>query len=220
MLSHKQNKKEIQALKDLNLKIKKGEIFGVIGRNGSGKSTLINIIMGSIPANKGSKIITRGKMMRLSLGLGVDDNLSARDNIYVNGSIIGLSFKTIGAIFNDIIEFAGLDEFVDTPVKFFSKGMKQRLMFSIAMHADADVFLLDEFFGGTGDEDFKKKSDEAFRRKILEGRTIIIVSHSMRIITKYCDRAIWLNKGKTIKMGKTEDVVTAYKQSFVKNQDS
>jgi len=93
-------------------------------------------------------------------------------------------------------------------------------MFSIAMHADADVFLLDEFFGGTGDEDFKKKSDEAFRRKILEGRTIIIVSHSMRIITKYCDRAIWLNKGETIKMGKTEDVVNAYKQSFVKNQDS
>jgi len=220
MLSHKQNKKEIQAIKDLNLKIKRGEIFGVIGRNGSGKSTLINIIMGSIPANKGSTITTKGKMMRLSLGIGVDVNLSARDNIYVNGSIIGLSFKTIGAIFNDIIEFAGLDEFVDTPVKFFSKGMKQRLMFSIAMHADADVFLLDEFFGGTGDEDFKKKSDEAFRRKILEGRTIIIVSHSMRIITKYCDRAIWLNKGETIKMGKTEDVVNAYKQSFVKNQDS
>jgi len=220
MLSHKQNKKEIQAIKDLNLKIKRGEIFGVIGRNGSGKSTLINIIMGSIPANKGSTITTKGKMMRLSLGIGVDVNLSARDNIYVNGSIIGLSFKTIGAIFNDIIEFAGLDEFVDTPVKFFSKGMKQRLMFSIAMHADADVFLLDEFFGGTGDEDFKKKSDEAFRRKILEGRTIIIVSHSMRIITKYCDRAIWLNKGETIKMGKTEDVVNAYKQSFVKNKDS
>jgi len=220
LLGANHNKKEIKALKELNLKIKRGEIFGIIGRNGSGKSTLINIIMGSIPADKGGKITTRGRMMRLSLGLGVDLNLSARDNIYVNGSIIGLSFKKIGSIFNDIIDFAGLGEFVDTPVKFFSKGMKQRLMFSIAMHADADVFLLDEFFGGTGDEDFKKKSDEAFRRTILEGRTIVIVSHSMQIIKKYCDRALWLNKGKAIKIGKTEDVVMAYKQSFEKKQAS
>jgi len=211
-------RKEIKALQEVSLKIRRGEIFGIIGRNGSGKSTLINVIMGSIPPDKGGKISTKGKMMRLSLGLGVDPNLSARDNIYVNGSIIGLSFKKIGAIFNDIIEFAGLEEFVDTPVKYFSKGMKQRLMFSIAMHADADVFLLDEFFGGTGDEDFKKKSDKAFRQTILEGRTIVIVSHSMQIITKYCDRAVWLNKGKVVKMGKTEEVVSEYKKSFVKKQ--
>lgn len=210
----KSSKRQILALQDINLKIKSGEIFGVIGKNGSGKSTLINIMMGSIPPDRGGEVSTRGKMMRLSLGLGVDPNLSARDNIYVNGSIIGLSFKKIGSIFDTIISFAGLDEFVDTPVKYFSKGMKQRLMFSIAMHAEADIFLLDEFFGGTGDEDFKKKSDLAFQDKILQGRTIIIVSHSMAIIQKYCTRVIWLDKGKIIKMGDASEVVKAYKQSF------
>lgn len=212
--SKKSDIKEIHALSDINLTIKKGEIFGVIGRNGSGKSTLVNIIMGSIPSNKGGKVLAKGKLMRLSLGLGVDPNLTARDNIYVNGSVIGLSFKKIGRIFENIIDFAGLNEFVDTPVKFFSKGMKQRLMFSIAMHADADIFLLDEFFGGTGDEDFKKKSDIAFNETILKGRTIVIVSHSMATIVKHCHRAIWLDKGAIMKEGIAKEVVSAYKASF------
>lgn len=220
MFDKNHNRKEIKALNDINLKVRKGEIFGIIGRNGSGKSTLINLIMGTIPPDRTGKISTKGKLMRLSLGLGVDPNLSARDNIYVNGSIIGLSFKKIGSIFDDIIEFAGLEEFINTPVKFYSKGMKQRLMFSIAMHANADIFLLDEFFGGTGDEDFKKKSDIAFRQSILEGRTIVIVSHSMQIISKYCDRTVWLDKGKIVEMGKTEKVVSAYKASFLPKQAS
>jgi len=206
--------KVIEALKGLNFKVKEGEIFGVIGRNGSGKSTLLHLLMGSIKADKGSTIKTNGKLMRLALGMGTDDNLTARENIYVNGSVIGLSFKRIGELFEEIIEFAGLENFVDTQVKFFSKGMKQRLLFAIAMNAEADIFLLDEFFGGVGDEDFKKKSDQAFNEKILEGRTIIIVSHSMAIISKHCKRVLWLEKGKVKMLGKTEEVIKAYKNSF------
>jgi len=206
-----QNKSKVEALKNINISILKGEKVGIIGRNGSGKSTLLNIIMGSIVPNKGGKIVTYGKMMRLALGMGVDQNLSARDNIYVNGSVLGLSFKKIGEIFNDILNFSDLHDFVDTPVKFYSKGMRQRLLFSIAVHAEADIFLLDEFFGGTGDEEFKAKSEEAFNKHILEGRTIVIVSHSLKIIRKLCNRSIWLHKGEIRCQGDTKTVIKEYR---------
>lgn len=214
----KSKRKKIKALNEISINISKGETFGIIGRNGSGKSTLLNIIMDTIRPDKGGTVETEGKMMRLSLGMGVDPNLSARDNIYVNGSVLGLTFKKIGEIFNSIVEFAGIQEFVDTPVKFYSKGMKQRLLFSIAMHAESDIFLLDEFFGGTGDKDFKQKSDKAFQAKIIQGKTIIIVSHNLNIIKKYCHRAMWLDKGICRAIGKPNVVIAKYKSSFQKNQ--
>jgi len=208
--------KEIAALKDINLEVRKGETLGIVGRNGSGKSTLLNVIIGSIKPDKGSEVETQGRMIRLALGMGIDTNLTARDNIYLNGTIIGLSFKKIGSIFHKIIEFAGLEEFIDTPVKFYSKGMRARLNFSIAMHVEADIILLDEFFGGVGDQDFKKKSDEMFNKKILEGNTIVIVSHSMSIIKKYSTRCIYINDGKIIMDDKPDIVVDSYLQSFKK----
>ena len=208
----------IYALQNINIDIRKGETFGIVGRNGSGKSTLIHLIMGSMRPDKGSHIETKGVMMRLSLGMGMDKNLSARDNIYVNGSILGLSFKQIGTIFYDILDFAGLREFVDIPIKNYSKGMKARLNFSIAMYANADIFLLDEFFGGVGDKDFKKKSDKAFKDQLLKGKTIVIVSHDLGTIKKFCDRAIWINKGVPEIVGPSEDVVNAYKESFKKTE--
>lgn len=203
-----------KVIKDISFEVKKGEIFGIIGRNGSGKSTLINILMGSIKSDRGGKVITHGKKMRLALGMGVDPNLSARDNIYVNGSILGLSFRYIGEILDDIVDFAGLRDHLDIPVKVYSRGMKQRLIFSIAMYAQADIFLLDEFFGGVGDEEFKTKSDRAFEEQILKGKTIVIVSHSMKIISKMCQRAAWLEKGVFKMMGPTDEVVKAYRESF------
>lgn len=204
-------KQKIEALIDINFESRKGEILGIVGDNGSGKSTLLNIILGSIKPDKGGKVISKGKIIRLALGLGIDRNLSARDNIYLNGSILGLSFKKIGRIFNDIIEFAGLEKFVDVPVKYYSKGMVQRLMFSIAMYAEADIILLDEFFGGTGDQNFKEKSNRAFRERILEGRTIIIVSHSLHIIEKNCDRVLWIEKGRLKRQGPASEVIAEYK---------
>lgn len=190
------SKKEgIQVLKDINIDIPKGEFFGIIGKNGSGKSTLLKIIVGAIKADRGTKITTNGRLIRLALGIGFDVNLSARDNVYLNGTILGLSLRSIGEKFEEIINFAELQDFVDTPVRFYSSGMKSRLSFSIALHAEADILLIDEFFGAVGDNVFKEKSQRAFEEKILKGKTIIHVSHSMRNIKDHCDRVLVLKKG-------------------------
>jgi len=213
-------KKKVKALNDINISINKGDTYGIIGRNGSGKTTLLNIIMGSIRADKDSYIETKGKIIRLALGLGMDPNLSGRDNIYVNGSVLGLSFRKIGSLYDEIVEFAGLQNFIESPVKFYSSGMKQRLMFSIAMYAPANIFLLDEFFGGTGDSAFKKKSEIMFKKRILEGKTILVVSHSMAIITKYCNKCIWLHNGSIKLIGETNTVIDAYRNfNKTNNQD-
>lgn len=212
---HKKNpKRQIQALKDINISIKRGEILGIVGRNGSGKSTLMNIILGAILPDKGAIVNTKGIMIKLSLGIGVDKNMTARENIYLNGSMLGLSFKRIGEIFDDIIKFAGLADFIDTEVKFFSKGMKSRLLFSIAMHAEADIFLLDEFFGGVGDREFKEKSEEVFKKSIVNEKTIVMISHALKDIEKHCDRVLWLEKGKIKMLGNTNDVLEHYKKSY------
>ena len=216
LISSKQSGQLIKAVQNVSFKVEAGEVFGIIGSNGSGKSTLINLMMGSMRPDKGSLIKTKGRIMRLALGMGIDPNLSARDNVYINGSILGLSFRQIGERFDEILEFADLLKFVDVPVKNFSSGMRQRLTFSIAMHANADIFLLDEFFGGVGDVDFKEKSDKAFRQTIIDGKTIVIVSHSMGTIKKYCNRALWLDKGVPRIIGHPDEVIPLYKASFKK----
>lgn len=207
------NKEKISAVSNINLDVKKGEILGIIGKNGSGKSTLINLIMGNLKPDKG-EIRSKGKMIRLTLGIGVDKNLTGRENIYLNGSMIGLTFKKIGERFNEIVDFAGISDFIDTPVKYYSKGMLNRLLFSIAIHTDAEIILLDEFFGGVGDEDFKKKSDEAFKSKILENKTVVLVSHIKAIIKKHCTRTLWVYNGKIKMLGNTEDVLSQYNNYF------
>jgi len=218
LFSRKQNRANtLKALSDINLDVKKNETLGIIGRNGSGKSTLLNIIMNTYKPDKGGSVLTNGRIIRLDLGMGVDPNLSARDNIYVNGSVLGLTFKKIGSIFDEIITFASLEDFIDTPVKFFSKGMRQRLLFSIAIHAEADIFILDEFFGGTGDLEFRKKSDRVFKENILNKHTVVIVSHSLKIITEYCNRVIWLEKGKCVTIGPPQQVTKKYK-AFVQKR--
>ena len=146
--------------------------------------------MGAFSSDEGSEILVNGRMMRLALGMGFDKNLTARDNIYVNGTILGLSFKEIGKKFDQIVEFSGTAKFIDTPIKYFSSGMKSRLSFSIAIHANADIFLIDEFFGGVGDLNFKSKSDKVFQEKIIDGKTIVFVSHAMALIKNYCQRVI------------------------------
>lgn len=211
MFKKRGKKREIKALNDINFTVKKGEALGIVGSNGSGKTTLMNIILGGIKPDKGGSVETKGKIIKLSLGLGFDSNLSARDNIYLNGSLLGLSFKEINEKFDSIIEFAGLEDFIETPVKFYSKGMKSRLTFAIAMQAEADIFLLDEFFGGVGDEEFKNKSNKMFLNKLDEGKTIIIVSHGKNVLKKFCKETIWIHKGKFKKRGDTVEVLKEYK---------
>lgn len=187
-------------------------MFGIIGKNGSGKSTLLRMIMGAILPDKG-EIITKGSIIRLALGLGFDQNLSARDNIYVNGSVLGLSFKEIGEIFDHILEFSDLEEFVDTPIMYYSSGMKSRLSFAIAVHANAEIFLIDEFFGGVGDADFQRKSQKLFNERVLNNKTIVFVSHSMNDIKKNCDRILVLEKGKGILFDDPEEGISYYKRN-------
>jgi len=211
---NKNKYQSIEALKNISITIHKGESIGIIGRNGSGKTTLLNIIMETIKPDSGQVIFGKGKMLRLSLGMGIDPNLSARDNIYVNGSLIGLTFKKIGEIFDDILSFAEIEEFVDTPVKFFSKGMKQRLLFSIAMYVNTEIIILDEFFGGTGDRRFRIKSNKAFEEKVIQGKTLIIVSHNLNIIKRFCSKAIVIEDGKIIKTGEPRQMVRFYKKNI------
>lgn len=205
------NPKKIKVLDNINLTIKEKEFIGIIGKNGSGKSTLLKIILGVINADKGSVVNTNGVVLRLALGIGFDPNLTARDNIYVNGSILGLSFKKIGDLFNEIISFSEIEGFIDTPLKFFSSGMKTRLSFSIAMHAEADIYLIDEFFGDVGDEIFKEKTQKAIENNLLSQKTVLYVSHSLDSIRRNCDRVIVLNKGKINVFNKTEKAIAFYK---------
>lgn len=208
------HKRKIEALKNINLEIKRGEFFGIIGRNGSGKSTLLKIIMGAILPDSGGKVDVNGRIIRLALGMGFDPELSARDNIYLNASLLGLSFRQIGKKFHEIIEFAELQEFVDTKIKFYSSGMYSRLAFSIAVCAEADIFLIDEFFGGVGDESFREKSERVFQQSFVEKRTIIFVSHQLATVEQFCDRVLLLEYGRPIAIGKPNEVLEKYKLSF------
>lgn len=207
--------KKIEALKDINITVKKGSFIGLIGHNGSGKTTLLRIILGAIKPDKGSEVVSKGRILRLSLGLGFDPNLSARHNIYVNGSIMGLTFKEIGAKFDEILSFAELEEFVDTPLKYYSSGMYSRLAFAIAMHAKADILLIDEFFGTVGDESFRQKSEKYFHEKILHDKTVIFVTHNLDLIEKFCDEVYVLKGGAIVSSGTAKETIVNYLQDFI-----
>jgi len=209
---HKKDK--IYALKSVNLSIKRGESLGLIGKNGSGKSTLLKIILGSIDPDPGGKVYTEGKIIRLALGRGFDMNLSARDNIYLSGTILGMSFQEIGDKFQEIIAFAELQKFVDTPVKFFSSGMVSRLSFSIAMASDADIYLIDEFFADVGDEVFQEKTHQVFKDKLSEGKTLLHVSHSRSLLQAYCTRFAVINEGHLTEYADFDQAINQYLASY------
>lgn len=206
------NKREIKALSDINLEVKKGEFFGIMGHNGSGKSTLLRIMAGAYPPDEGGIVKMHGRYMLLSLGLGFNPLLTARENIYLNASVLGLTLKQIGRIFHEIIVFAELEKFVDTQVKYFSTGMAARLKFAIAVHAESDIFLMDEFFGGVGDAGFKAKSKAVFHESLVEGRTIVHVSHSVKTIEEHCHRVMLLHKGEKIGIGTPSEIIPEYKR--------
>ena len=206
------SKREIKALTNINLEIEKGEFFGIMGHNGSGKSTLLRIMSGAYPPDKGGEIDMNGRFMLLSLGLGFNPQLTARENIYLNASILGLTLKQIGLVFNDIVSFAELEKFVDTQVKYYSSGMAARLKFSIAVYADADIFLMDEFFGGVGDNSFKKKSEAVFHESLVKGRTIVHVSHSVSTIQNHCSRVLLLHQGEMIGIGTPDEIIPEYQK--------
>ncbi|MCB0478726.1 MAG: ABC transporter ATP-binding protein [Crocinitomicaceae bacterium] len=208
-LHRKNEKKTIYALKNVNLEVHKGECIGIVGRNGSGKSTLTKIMSGAFQPDKGGKVIRNGTHLLMNLGVGFSHELTARENVYVNGSTLGLTVKQIDEIFHDIIQFAELEEFVDTKIKYFSSGMVQRLSFSIAMYAQADILFLDEVFA-VGDNKFKEKATEMLEKSWMQGCTTIMVSHSNALIQKYCSKVLVLNKGEQIFYGDVKEGLEIY----------
>lgn len=203
-------RKAVAALKMSSLDIKKGECIGLLGRNGSGKSTLTKVLAGVYPSDTGY-IKINGSTMLMNLGVGMSQELTARENIYVSGSVLGLKIKEIDKIFDQIVDFAELREFIDSKVKFYSSGMMARLAFSIAVNAGADIMFLDEIFA-VGDMKFQEKAIKVFESSWIAGKTVILVSHSMEVIQQYCTRAVYMQNGQIKFIGETAAAIEMYKQ--------
>lgn len=200
--------RKVPALKPLSLEIERGECIGLLGRNGSGKSTLVKVLSGVYSTDSG-EIKINGTTMLMNLGVGMSHALTARENIYISASVLGLRIKEVDAIFDQIVEFAELKDFVDTKIKYFSAGMVARLGFSIAVNAGADVMFLDEIFA-VGDMKFQEKAVRVFESSWIKGKTVILVSHSMDVLKKYCRRSIFMKNGELKFIGDTEKAIQMY----------
>ena len=208
----------LRALDDVSFEVKQGEVVGIIGTNGSGKSTLLKIIAGVLLPTKGEVVVDKRKVQILTLGTGFDMELTARENVYLNGAIIGYSKEYIDEKFEEIVAFAELEGFMDERMKNFSSGMVSRLGFAIATVQDsADILILDEVLS-VGDMFFKEKSEARIREMIHSGATVLIVSHSSSVIRKNCDTAVWIERGVLQMVGKPELVCGAYEQRGRRNE--
>ena len=199
----------IWALRDVSFEIKKGEVFGVIGTNGSGKSTLLKILSRVTEPTKGRAVITGRFCGLLEVGTGFHPELTGRDNVYMSGAILGMKRREIARKFDEIVAFAEVEQFIDTPVKHYSSGMYVRLGFSVLAHMDPDILIVDEVLA-VGDVRFQKKCMGKMEDVGQHGRTVILVSHDMRAITRMCKRAILLNKGEVVQEGDAHEVVNHY----------
>jgi len=207
----KQFKEDFWALKNISLEIESGTTIGLIGQNGSGKSTLLKTIGGIIQPTSGT-IRRRGRLAALlELGAGFHQDLTGRENVYLNASILGLSRKQTDLYFDDIVEFSGIKDFIDTQVKFYSSGMYVRLAFAVAVHVDPDLLLVDEVLA-VGDEAFQRKCLDKIRSFQREGRTIVLVTHSLGQITEFCDRAVLLNRGEVLFDGVPHEAVRDFRE--------
>ncbi len=212
------NKRKFLALDNVSFNIKKGEFVGLIGRNGSGKSTLLKVLSSIYEADGGEFNVYGRLVPFLELGVGFHPDLTARDNIYLNGTILGMTRKYLNSKFEEIMEFSGLWDFIETPLKRLSSGMQVRLAFAVGIQSDADIFIWDEVLA-VGDLEFQQKSQKKFAELKEKGVSVILVSHDMDEIKEYSDRVIWLDKG-VIKMeGDPKSVVSEYISSYDKNED-
>ena len=200
---------EFWALSDVSFEVAHGATLGIIGSNGSGKTTMLKCLTGIYTPDKG-RIRIDGKVAALlELGAGFHPELTGSENIYLNGAIIGMSKRDVQSKFSSIVEFAGLERFIDTPVKNFSSGMVVRLGFSIAAHVEPKILLIDEILS-VGDQDFQRKSSEKIEEFRREGRTIVVVSHSLGLVQQLCKEVIWLEKGQIKQVGVAADVISSY----------
>lgn len=200
------------ALKDINFEIKEGEVLGIIGKNGAGKSTLLKILSGITDPTKG-KIEIQGRVASLlEVGTGFHPELTGRENIYMNGTILGMTRKEIDSKLDEIINFSGVEKFIDTPVKFYSSGMKVRLGFSVAAHLEPEILIIDEVLA-VGDFEFQAKCLGKMESVSQEGRTVLFVSHNLGAVSSLCTKAILLENGKILEEGHVNKVLSVYQNS-------
>ncbi len=202
-----------RALDDVSFTVEQGEVMGVVGTNGSGKSTLLKIIAGALTPTDGRMDVRREDVQLLTLGTGFDPELTGRENVFLNGALIGRSKRFLQEHYDSIVEFAELSDFMDQPVKNYSSGMVSRLGFAIAAAGEApEILILDEVLS-VGDMFFRKKSEARVRELIHGGSTVLIVSHSPGVIRENCSKAMWLDHGKLRAMGNPKEVCTLYENS-------
>ena len=203
-----------EVLKDVSFDIKKGEFFGIVGRNGSGKSTLLKMIAGIYEPTEGSITINGSLTPFIELGVGFNPELTGRENVYMNGALLGFSNKEVDEMYDDIAEFAELERFMDQKLKNYSSGMQVRLAFSIAIRAQSDILVLDEVLA-VGDEAFQQKCYQYFYDLKEQKKTVVLVTHDMGAVERYCTKAIMIEKGKIVCQGSSMEVASAYRRLFL-----
>ena len=202
--------KEFRALVDVSFQVRKGEAFGLVGTNGSGKSTMLKIIAGVLDPTRGSVDVHGSIAPLIELGAGFDVELTARENIYLNGALLGYAKEFIDERFNDIVAFAELEDFLDMPLKNYSSGMVARIAFAIATITEPDILIVDETLS-VGDFLFQQKCEERIRQLVESGEvTVLLVSHSVDLVRRMCDRACWIEKGRQFMLGPADEVCDAY----------
>lgn len=216
-LFRRREHEDVTALDNVSFTVQPGEAFGIIGRNGAGKSTLLRCMAGTLRPNSGKVVVNGRASTLLQLGVGFNPELSGHRNVYLGGLAAGMRKKEIDERFDEIVQYAGLEKAIDRPVKTYSSGMFSRLAFSVAMHLDPEVLLLDEVLA-VGDEGFRSKSIKAMQDLLDRAGTIVFVSHSLTSVEEFCDRVIWLDNGRIQAEGQAEDVIAAYRDSVERNR--
>ena len=212
----KMHKKENEfwALQDVSFKVEKGQVVGFVGSNGAGKSTLLKVVAGVMKPTKGKVLVGGNICPMIELGAGFDLDLNARENIYLNGAVMGYSKDFIDSKYQEIVDFSELHDFLEVPVRNFSSGMIARLAFSVATIVEPETLIVDEILS-VGDLNFQKKSENKMRSLISGGTTVLYVSHSIESIKSLCDKVVWLEHGKVIQVGTAEKVCAAYYESQI-----
>ena len=203
-------------LKDIDFTINEGDFFGIVGRNGSGKSTLLKTIAGIYTPNSGSVEVGGSLVPFIELGVGFNPELTGRENVFLNGALLGFSHDEMEAMYDKIVDFAELGDFMEERLKNYSSGMQVRLAFSIAIRAHADILLLDEVLA-VGDEAFQKKCYAYFDKLKREKRTVILVTHDMSAVERFCNKAVFIEDGKVKMIGKPYRIAAAYSRSNIKS---
>jgi lipopolysaccharide transport system ATP-binding protein len=211
------DKREFWALQDLSFEVKAGECFGIIGHNGAGKSTALKILSRIMKPTKGRMVVNGRLSALIEVSAGFHQDLTGRENIFLNGTILGMTKREIQSKLDQIIAFSGIEEFIDTPVKRYSSGMFARLGFSVAAHVDPDVLIVDEVLS-VGDSAFQQKCIERMREVLRSGAAVLFVSHNLKVVSEFCHRCLLLEKGRTVTIGRPQEVISTYLQKSSNRQ--